>query len=198
MPAQFYTYLWLREDGTPYYAGKGMGIRAYRSHRMGKAPSRDRILVQDFASEQDALVAEMFLIAAYGREDQGTGCLLNLTDGGENPPSFKGKTRSEQWLFKIRGQRRTQDSKRLIGAGIAEHYKNDTSLIGKRFGRLVVVDRTGVDKFHSSCWEVLCDCGSSKVIVGASLKNGYTKSCGCFNKESLARNRRFNHARTVS
>ena len=25
MPAQFYTYLWLREDGTPYYAGKVFG-----------------------------------------------------------------------------------------------------------------------------------------------------------------------------
>ena len=29
------------------------------------------------------LAAEMFLVAYYGRQDKGTGCLLNKSDGGE-------------------------------------------------------------------------------------------------------------------
>jgi hypothetical protein len=75
----FYTYLYLRENGTPYYVGKGVGRRAYRR----VSPPRDRILIQEYPSEQDAFAAEMFFISYYGRKDLGTGCLRNRTDGGE-------------------------------------------------------------------------------------------------------------------
>lgn len=103
----FYTYLWLREDGTPYYVGKGSGDRAYRvrTHRF-PPPPKDRIIVQEFESEEDAFFAEKFLIAAYGREDLSEGRLLNLTDGGENPPSPKGKKRTTQHQKKLTESRR--------------------------------------------------------------------------------------------
>jgi hypothetical protein len=76
----FYTYLWLREDGTPYYVGKGKGNRAIRK---GSPTDLDRVLIQEFPCEADAFSAEKFLIAYYGRKDNGTGILRNLTDGGE-------------------------------------------------------------------------------------------------------------------
>jgi hypothetical protein len=82
----FYTYLWLREDGTPYYAGKGSGRRGHISGRHGvnRRPKDSlRIITQEWSSEQDAFDAEKFLIIYYGRLDMGTGCLRNLTDGGE-------------------------------------------------------------------------------------------------------------------
>jgi len=99
----FYTYLWLREDGTPYYVGKGSGIRAYTSwsHGVHKPTCPERIIVQEWPCEEDALEAEKFLIFYYGRLDQGTGILRNLTDGGENPPSRKGKKHSEETLRKM-------------------------------------------------------------------------------------------------
>jgi hypothetical protein len=75
----FYTYLWLREDGTPYYVGKGSSKRAFRKG----CPPHDRVLIQPHPSEQDAFAAEVFLIAYYGRIDIGTGILRNLTDGGD-------------------------------------------------------------------------------------------------------------------
>jgi hypothetical protein len=81
----FYTYLWLREDGTPYYVGKGTGERAYRK----SSPPREHILVQTWACESDAFFAEMFLISYYGRMDTCTGCLRNHTDGGEGPTGLK-------------------------------------------------------------------------------------------------------------
>jgi hypothetical protein len=87
----YYTYLWLREDGTPYYVGKGTGIRAFTnsSHNVHKPLDESLILTQEFPDEQSAFAAEKFLIAYYGRKDLGTGCLRNLTDGGENPPTHR-------------------------------------------------------------------------------------------------------------
>ncbi len=81
----FYTYLWLRQDGTPYYVGKGSGSRAFTSngHSYYPPPTIDRIIVQDHVSETDAFEAEKFFIVFYGRKDLGTGILRNLTDGGE-------------------------------------------------------------------------------------------------------------------
>ena len=86
----FYTYLWLREDGTPYYVGKGSGTRAWRKG----TPHRDRVLVQEFPSEEDAFLAEKFLIAFYGRKDLSEGCLINLTDGGDGA---SGAVRSDEF-----------------------------------------------------------------------------------------------------
>jgi len=81
----YYTYMWLREDGTPYYVGKGLKKRAFVRHRVGSPPTKDRILLQEHPSEADAFAAEMFFISYYGRVDLGTGCLRNLSDGGEGP-----------------------------------------------------------------------------------------------------------------
>jgi hypothetical protein len=92
----YYTYLWLRENGSPYYIGKGKGIRAYTSasHGVHCPPFKECIIVCPAASEADAFETEIALIWYYGRKDLGTGCLRNLTDGGENPPSAKGRKMS--------------------------------------------------------------------------------------------------------
>jgi len=101
---EFYTYLWLRYDGTPYYVGKGCGRRAYQSNggRTYRPPNdTDRILIQGHASEEDAFFAEKFLIALWGRLDLSTGILRNLTDGGEgtsNPSERVRQLRRERGL----------------------------------------------------------------------------------------------------
>jgi hypothetical protein len=94
----FYTYLWLREDGTPYYVGKGKGNRGFTSdmHKVKCPSDRVRIIVQEWDTERDAFEAEKLLIAIYGRANLGTGCLRNLTDGGDQPPSRKGATHTEE------------------------------------------------------------------------------------------------------
>ena len=87
----FYTYLWLREDGTPYYAGKGHGTRAYRKG----SPPPERVLIQEFPNEEDAFLAERFLIALYGRKDLGEGRLINMTDGGDGHTNMSPEIRQK-------------------------------------------------------------------------------------------------------
>lgn len=81
----FYVYGYFRSDGTPYYIGKGCGRRAWNPHKRNMLPkdaSRIKILL-DGMNEREALQAEVDFIALLGRKDAGTGCLRNLTDGGE-------------------------------------------------------------------------------------------------------------------
>jgi len=53
-------------------------------------------------------------------------------------------------------------------------------LAGRRFGRLVVVSHHSADKWGSQRWLCKCDCGKEKVVVSGHLKNGNTRSCGCY------------------
>jgi hypothetical protein len=126
----FYTYLWLRYDGTPYYAGKGTGYRAFNriGHSCAVPRNKENILLQPHESEADAFEAEKFLISFYGRIDLGTGCLRNLTDGGEGMSGFQP---SEDTKNKIRasklGKKRAPFSlewRRKLGAAHIGNTRN--------------------------------------------------------------------------
>lgn len=82
----FYVYLYLREDATPYYVGKGRNNRAFsKTGRSIHIPSdKSRIVFYaENLTEDEAFALEKELIAKYGRKDNGTGILRNLTDGGD-------------------------------------------------------------------------------------------------------------------
>ncbi len=99
----FYTYIWMREDWTPYYVGKGSKNRAFinQGHTVHKPSNLLRIFVQYWESEEKAFEMEKWYISFYGRKDILTGCLQNHTDGGENPPNMKGVPKSEEHKRKI-------------------------------------------------------------------------------------------------
>ena len=80
---EFYTYIYLREDKTPYYVGKGKGIRWKRPHSVTTPPDDRVIFFVENTTEDWAHFCEMFLIDYWGRLNDGTGILENLTDGGE-------------------------------------------------------------------------------------------------------------------
>lgn len=83
-PNRFYTYAYLREDGTPYYIGKGEGRRAYsRNHSVFVPPEERIIFLKKNLLEEDAYQHEEYLISIFGRKDLGTGILHNKTNGGD-------------------------------------------------------------------------------------------------------------------
>lgn len=66
-----------------------------------------------------------------------------------------------------------------------------TDLRGKVFGRLTVLYRVKNHKGRA-CWKCRCECGNICEVIGKSLQNGDTKSCGCLQKEKAAEKNSYN------
>ncbi len=56
-------------------------------------------------------------------------------------------------------------------------------LTGQRFGRWLVISQTPYRSSKSVMWLCRCDCGTERLVNGANLRKGITKSCGCYNSE---------------
>lgn len=84
-------------------------------------------------------------------------------------------------------------SRRLIFSRIRQGWPEDhlldpvqapaqqTDLIGKRFGRWIVVGiaERGVRRNFDSKWDCRCVCGTARAVREMHLVRGLSKSCGC-------------------
>lgn len=55
-------------------------------------------------------------------------------------------------------------------------------LTGQTFGRWTVL-RRAENRRNLTCWLCSCSCGTTKEVRSTQLRNGNSKSCGCFQKE---------------
>jgi len=117
---RFYVYALCLPSGEPFYVGKGFEDRIAAHEAESLNPRSDdakhrtirtiksrglRVgyrLLGFFDSENEALAQEKSLIARFGRLDQGTGRLANLSDGGEG---LVEKYFSERWEVDDNGVR---------------------------------------------------------------------------------------------
>ena len=64
------------------------------------------------------------------------------------------------------------------------------NLVGQKFNRLTPIEYVGRTKRGVPKWLCLCYCGNKTILTSGHLKNGHSKSCGCFkNEKTIQRNK---------
>lgn len=62
--------------------------------------------------------------------------------------------------------------------------KRNKNLIGKKFGKLLVVSRNlEKQKDRNAMWNCECECGGKRIVMTNHLTNGLVKHCGCENEK---------------
>ena len=58
-------------------------------------------------------------------------------------------------------------------------------LTGQKFGRLIILEKAGREKHGGILWKCQCQCKKENIVIiqANNLRNGNTKSCGCYRKE---------------
>ena len=125
----FYIYVMFRENGTPFYIGKGKGPRMARhdGHAIRGRPGHHyniiramlargtevpKVKLHEGLTEAEAFEYERALIAAIGRVDIQTGPLANKTEGGEGPS----------------GAIRSEDTRKRMSAALKGHKHSPETL----------------------------------------------------------------------
>jgi len=173
---EYYTYAYLREDGTPYYIGKGKGYRAYKKGSREFTPPKDsqRILIlKKGLTEEDAFKHEIYMIAVFGRKDTNTGILHNKTNGGDG---CSGSTYipTEEHKEKIRQSRLGKKRKPFT----EEHKAKLRLSLDKHRHKIKPPILTGKSNGVSKTWRIVFSDGRETIQCGLALwckENGYTK-----------------------
>lgn len=61
------------------------------------------------------------------------------------------------------------------------------SLVGMRFGKLLVIERVENNRFNQVCYKCKCDCGGETIVSATNLRFGTTNSCGCLKSKGEMR-----------
>lgn len=61
-----------------------------------------------------------------------------------------------------------------------------TDLTGQAFSRLTVTSRAENDRYGKARWNCRCECGRDCIVLGRNLRSGWTRSCGCLQREAAS------------
>ncbi len=86
-----------------------------------------------------------------------------------------------------KGKHPSEETKKKISEALKGEF---IDLVEQKFGRLTVIKRADNNKWGVTMWLCRCICGTEKIIIGDSLKGGFTKSCGCLRRELIGDRKR--------
>jgi hypothetical protein len=125
---EYYTYAYLREDGTPYYIGKGKAGRINNKLHSIHLPPEEcrRIFLKQNLTDEEARKHEVYMIAVLGRKDLGTGILRNMTDGVEG---CAGRVLSDETKQKLsnahKGRKKSEEHKKALSKAAKKRKASD-------------------------------------------------------------------------
>lgn len=70
---------------------------------------------------------------------------------------------------------------------MAKGRSGDT--VGKKIGKLLVLETAGKNQHSKHLVKCLCDCGKETIVIESRVRNGLTQSCGC--NTAIASRKRF-------
>jgi hypothetical protein len=123
----FHVYAYFRPDGQPCYIGYGRNGRwfvhtptqTHNAHLAAIIKKYGKIcaLIRDELTIHEARELEILLIEILGREDLGTGPLVNRTEGGEGCPGLSSESR-QRISTALKGKPRSREAVEKSAAGI--------------------------------------------------------------------------------
>jgi hypothetical protein len=171
---EYYTYAYLREDGTPYYIGKGKAGRINNNlHNINLPPENRRVYLKKNLTDEEARKHEVYMIDILGRKDLGTGILRNMTDGGEG---CAGRVLTDETKKKLsdahKGKKKSIEHRKALSKAAKKRKASDKWKAAASASLKGIMSKEKNPSWDKKWWNNGVECKFSKECPGKDFNLG--------------------------